>query len=65
MARLLIALTLILLVSPKVIFAENIDWNKIENSIQNKIKGQPVLSKNWMVSAANPYAVKAGAEILS
>ena len=38
---------------------------EIERSLNLKRQGQPVVSKNWMLSVANPYAAKAGAEILS
>lgn len=33
-------------------------------SIEAKQAGRPVLSKNWMIAAANPLAVEAGAKIL-
>ena len=36
----------------------------LNDALEKKHQGQPVISKNWMISAANPYAVKAGAEIL-
>lgn len=39
--------------------------NELEYSLQRKKNGQPVVSDRWMISAANPYAVKAGAKILS
>ena len=39
--------------------------NETSKSLPLKQQGQPSSTKNWMVSAANPYAVKAGAEILS
>ena len=39
--------------------------NDLEYSLQRKKNGQPVVSDRWMVSAANPYAVKAGAKILA
>ena len=38
---------------------------EIDQSLSLKQQGQPVLSNKWMVSAANPYAAKAGAEILA
>ena len=38
---------------------------EIDQSLSLKQQDQPVLSKKWMVSAANPYAAKAGAEILA
>ena len=37
--------------------------NELEYSLQRKKNGQPVVSDRWMISAANPYAVKAGAKI--
>jgi gamma-glutamyltranspeptidase/glutathione hydrolase len=37
---------------------------EIKNSLQNKIQGKKVISKNWMIVTANPYASVAGAEIL-
>jgi len=33
-------------------------------AVNAKAAGQPVVSENWMVAAANPLAVEAGAEIL-
>ena len=39
--------------------------NDLQYSLQRKKNGQPVVSDRWMVSAANPYAVKAGAKILA
>ena len=39
--------------------------NDLDYSLQRKKNGQPVVSDRWMVSAANPYAVKAGAKILA
>ena len=39
--------------------------NDLNHSLQRKKNGQPVISDRWMVSAANPYAVKAGAKILA
>jgi hypothetical protein len=36
----------------------------LNDALEKKHQGQPVISKNWMISAANPYAVEAGAEIL-
>ena len=39
--------------------------NDLEYSLQRKQNGQPVVSDRWMLSAANPYAVKAGAKILA
>lgn len=36
----------------------------VEASLQAKRAGQPVESENWMIAAANPHAVEAGAEIL-
>ena len=38
---------------------------EIDGSLSLKRQDQPVLSKNWMVSVANPYAAKAGAKILA
>ena len=37
--------------------------NDLNYSLQRKKNGQPVVSDRWMVSAANPYAVEAGAKI--
>ena len=37
----------------------------LEASLNLKQQGQPVTSKRWMISAANPYAVEAGANILA
>ena len=39
--------------------------NEFKYSLQRKKSGQPVVSDRWMVSAANPYAVEAGAKILA
>ena len=39
--------------------------NDLTYSLQRQKNGQPVVSDRWMVSAANPYAVKAGAKILA
>ena len=39
--------------------------NDLQYSLQRKKNGQPIVSDRWMVSAANPYAVKAGAKILA
>ena len=39
--------------------------NDLTHSLQRQKNGQPVVSDRWMVSAANPYAVKAGAKILA
>ena len=36
----------------------------LNDALEKKHQGQPVISKNWMISAANPYAVEAGAAIL-
>jgi len=36
----------------------------VEQALQTKQAGQPVQSDNWMIAAANPHAVEAGAEIL-
>ncbi|WP_146590119.1 gamma-glutamyltransferase [Puniceibacterium confluentis] len=33
-------------------------------AIQSREQGVPVVAQNWMVSAANPHAVSAGAEVL-
>ena len=37
----------------------------VATSLELKEQGRPVLAKNWMISAANPYAVMAGADILA
>tara|TARA_R110002049_G_scaffold29972_1_gene101865 strand:+ start:35022 stop:36797 length:1776 start_codon:yes stop_codon:yes gene_type:complete len=34
-------------------------------ALEAKALGKPVVAKNWMVAAANPHAVEAGAEILA
>ena len=39
--------------------------NDLNHSLQRKKSGLPVISDRWMVSAANPYAVEAGAKILA
>lgn len=39
--------------------------NDLDYSLQRKKNGAPVVSDRWMVSAANPHAVKAGAKILA
>ena len=41
-----------------------IESAEIRAALQSKADGQPVVSENWMISAANPLAVKAGAAIL-
>ncbi|MBD3664077.1 gamma-glutamyltransferase [Sulfitobacter sp. TSTF-M16] len=38
---------------------------EVAASLDAKAAGVPVVSDNWMVSAANPHAVKAGADVLS
>jgi len=37
----------------------------VATSLELKQQGRPVIAKNWMISAANPYAAKAGATILA
>ncbi len=39
--------------------------NELNYALQQKKNGLPVVSDRWMVSAANPYAVDAGAKILA
>lgn len=39
--------------------------NDLDHSLQRKQQGLPVISDRWMISAANPYAVEAGAKILA
>ena len=39
--------------------------NDLKYPLQQKKNGLPVISDRWMVSAANPYAVEAGAKILA
>ncbi len=34
-------------------------------ALTEKAAGRPVVAKNWMVAAANPHAVKAGADVLA
>ena len=34
-------------------------------ALEAKAAGQPVIAQSWMVAAANPHAVEAGAEVLS
>ncbi|MBV1925664.1 MAG: gamma-glutamyltransferase, partial [Rhodobacteraceae bacterium] len=41
-----------------------IESAEIRAALQSKADGQPVVAENWMISAANPLAVKAGAAIL-
>ena len=36
----------------------------IATSLAAKANGQPVNAENWMISAANPHAVAAGADVL-
>lgn len=38
---------------------------EIAAALAAKNAGQPVLAKDWMVAAANPHAVKAGADVLA
>ncbi|MBB3995473.1 gamma-glutamyltranspeptidase/glutathione hydrolase [Sulfitobacter undariae] len=38
---------------------------QITQALQTKAAGKPVEAKNWMVVAANPYAVKAGSDVLA
>ncbi|SNR80796.1 gamma-glutamyltransferase [Puniceibacterium sediminis] len=37
---------------------------QVAASLAAKADGKPVRAQNWMISAANPYAVSAGAEVL-
>lgn len=37
----------------------------VQSALKAKADGVPVLAEDWMVVAANPYAVKAGADILA
>ena len=37
---------------------------EVKKSLDNKLKGKMVISENWMIVTANPYASVAGAEIL-
>ena len=37
---------------------------EVKKSLDNKLKGKMVISENWMIATANPYASVAGAEIL-
>ena len=39
--------------------------NDLNYQLQRKKNGLPIVSDRWMVSAANPYAVEAGAKILA
>ena len=39
--------------------------NDLNYLLQRKKNGLPVVSDRWMVSAANPHAVEAGAKILA
>lgn len=34
-------------------------------ALETKMAGKPVVASNWMVAAANPHAVKAGADVLA
>ncbi|MCP5036425.1 MAG: gamma-glutamyltransferase [Rhodobacteraceae bacterium] len=36
-----------------------------QQALEAKHRGEPVAAKNWMISAANPLAVEAGAEVLA
>ena len=36
----------------------------VATSLAAKANGQPVNAENWMISAANPHAVAAGADVL-
>ena len=38
---------------------------EIDAAFNAKAAGQPVESSNWMVAAANPWAVQAGADVLA
>ena len=38
---------------------------QVAAALQAKVSGTPVVSQNWMVAAANPHAVQAGAEVLA
>lgn len=38
---------------------------RVAASLRAKATGQPVKARNWMISAANPYAVQAGADVLA
>ena len=45
--------------------AEAFGWPaQVEASLAAKDAGTPVTSENWMISAANPHAVAAGADVL-
>ena len=37
----------------------------VQGALQAKASGTPVAAKDWMVAAANPHAVKAGADVLA
>ncbi len=38
---------------------------RVEMAFQAKAEGKPVEASNWMVAAANPWAVEAGADVLA
>ena len=38
--------------------------SEMDAALAAKIAGQPVVAQNWMISAANPLAVEAGAKVL-
>ena len=38
---------------------------KVRAAFKSKVKGTPVTGQNWMVVAANPHAVQAGASVLN
>jgi len=56
---LFLSLVLISNVMLSVAFGNDVDHAKAQKAL-----GLPVYSQNWMISAANPYAVTAGAKIL-
>ena len=37
----------------------------VNTALATKVAGKPVVASNWMVAAANPHAVKAGADVLA
>lgn len=43
----------------------NLASDRLQSSLEVKAAGDPVRAGNWMVSAANPLAVEAGAKVLS
>ena len=58
--KLVITCVLIITGTSSISFADD-----VEDARAQKQNGLPVISSEWMISAANPYAVEAGAKILA